>query len=690
VAQAETGAEAEEQGLGAALVSQLSQGLTGLGAIATEVVDQLGDPGRAVAWLSAQAREPERRAFWLQVAWTVGAVFGAGLLAHLLVRSLLARPGRAVVAREPADRLARLRWFAVRIVLEALPVAGFAFFAIGALLLVRPQETVRLLSLVVVNAAVASGVIRVLARTLFSPLAPALRPVRLSDDWAAYLFVWSTRFAAVVVYGYFLVQAAALLGVEASGQRILGNLVAGVATVLAVIVILQVRGSVAGWARAASGRLRGPRTLGLVLGRLGEVWHVLAVAYVLVAYVVWVLGIEGGFLYVARGTLGTVAAAVLGRLATRAAGRAIGRLFRVSPDLRLRYPDLEARVNRYQPVARGIAAALIGVAVVLAALEAWGLDAVALLGSETGRDLVARLLRIAYIVLLAVFAAEAARIVVARRLASSQGVSAAGRSQRLRTLLPLARSAIVILVFLIATMTVLSELGVHIGPLLAGAGVIGLAIGFGAQALVKDVITGAFILFEDAISVGDIVEVAGHTGVVEAISIRTIRHRDLAGVVHVIPFSSVDVVRNYTRQFNWYLMDIGVAYREDTDDVVAVMREVLDEMREDPRFAPSILQPLEVMGVNSFDDSAVAIRARIKTVPLDKWRVGREYLRRLKHAFDARGIEIPFPHRTVYFGVDKDGTAPPARLRMEGAEPPDVAAARADSGSRHRDPPSGP
>jgi small conductance mechanosensitive channel len=193
-----------------------------------------------------------------------------------------------------------------------------------------------------------------------------------------------------------------------------------------------------------------------------------------------------------------------------------------------------------------------------------------------------------------------------------------------------------------------------------------LAVGFGSQKLVQDVITGAFILFEDAISVGDVVRVAGQSGVVEAISIRSIRLRDVSGNVHTIPFSTVDTVTNMTKEFSYYVLEVGVAYREDTDQVIEVLRAILDDMRQDPDLGEFITAPLDVLGVDKFADSAVIIKARIKTLPIKQWGVGREFNRRMKKRFDELGIEIPFPHSTVYFGVDKTGTAPPVRVAMEG------------------------
>ena len=215
-----------------------------------------------------------------------------------------------------------------------------------------------------------------------------------------------------------------------------------------------------------------------------------------------------------------------------------------------------------------------------------------------------------------------------------------------------------------ATLVVLAELGVNIAPLLAGAGVVGLAVGFGAQTLVKDVITGAFILFEDSIAVGDYVEVGSHEGTVEAITVRTIRLRDIHGTVHTIPFSSVDSVKNYTKDFAYHVAEIGVAYRENTDDVVKLLREVGEDLRADPEYADDIIEPMEINGLDRFDDSAVVIRSRLKTQPGAQWRVKREFNRRVKLKFDAEGIEIPFPHTTIYFGEDREGAAPPAHVRI--------------------------
>ena len=222
--------------------------------------------------------------------------------------------------------------------------------------------------------------------------------------------------------------------------------------------------------------------------------------------------------------------------------------------------------------------------------------------------------------------------------------------RRADTLTHVLRDVARVFIVAVGTMMVLSEIGIDLKPLLAAAGLGGLAIGFGAQSLVKDVISGFFILLEDSIAVGDVVEIAGVSGVVEEVNLRTITLRDVSGSVHIVPNGIVDRVKNMTKGYSYYVFDIGVAYREDVDRVMAVLVDIAAELRADPLYAADILDPLEMLGVDRFGDSAVIIRCRLKTVPTQQWRIGREMNRRIKKTFDAKGIEIPFPHRTLYWG----------------------------------------
>lgn len=258
-------------------------------------------------------------------------------------------------------------------------------------------------------------------------------------------------------------------------------------------------------------------------------------------------------------------------------------------------------------------------------------------------------------------AIRAFRIRIASRLDDREAV------KRAETLGRVFRYTVAVVVSLIAGMLVLGELGISVAPILGAAGVVGLAVGFGAQSLVKDYFTGFFILLENQIREGDVVKLGDHAGLVEVVTLRYVQLRDYDGNVHFVPNGQITTVVNLSRGFAQAVMDIGVAYRENTDAVMEVMRETGRAMREDPAFAPRILDDLEIAGVERWDDSAVVIRCRFKCVALEQWTVRREYLRRLKHAFDAAGIEIPFPHLTVYAGQDRDGRAPALPLRMTSA-----------------------
>jgi small conductance mechanosensitive channel len=238
--------------------------------------------------------------------------------------------------------------------------------------------------------------------------------------------------------------------------------------------------------------------------------------------------------------------------------------------------------------------------------------------------------------------------------------------KRIETLSSVARYAVGLTVLVVASIMALKTMGVDIGPVLAAAGVVGLAVGFGAQNLVKDVISGFFILMDDQVRVGDVVEVGGKSGLVERVNLRMTVLRDLGGNVHFVRNGKIDIVTNKTKEYSRYVFDVGVSYREDVDEVISVIHEVDEALRSDPEYGPLILEPIEVMGLEQFADSAVVIRARTKTRPIEQWRVGREFNRRLKKRFDEKGIEIPFPHVTLYMGQGKDGSAPPLNIRREG------------------------
>jgi moderate conductance mechanosensitive channel len=245
----------------------------------------------------------------------------------------------------------------------------------------------------------------------------------------------------------------------------------------------------------------------------------------------------------------------------------------------------------------------------------------------------------------------------------------AGSIKRAETLSQVISNAAIITILLITGMLILGEVGISIAPILAAAGVVGVAVGFGAQSLIKDYFTGFFLLIEDQIRHGEVVEIAGKKGKVEEVTLRHVRLRDFEGSVHFIPNSAITTVTNKSRDFSYSVIDLSIAYRENVDEVYEVMRRTGADMRSAPGFKDQILEDLEIAGIDNLADSAVIIRCRFKVHPLEQWDVRREFLYRIKTAFDAAGIEIPYPHLTLYAGQAKQGDTPAFKVQ---AQPMDI------------------
>jgi len=247
-----------------------------------------------------------------------------------------------------------------------------------------------------------------------------------------------------------------------------------------------------------------------------------------------------------------------------------------------------------------------------------------------------------------------ALILVLRRIEQSMASSATGtitaQEQRTRTLISLLRSVGVVLIAVILVFMVLNALGVQLGPLLAGAGVLGLAVSFGAQSLVKDVISGLFMLFENQFGVGDVIRIEGVSGAVERMTLRVVVLRDVHGAVHIVPNGQITKVSNLTRSWSRAVLDVAVAHKEDPDHVIEVLREVGRELDADPAWKPLLVEPVEVPGIENLTDAAVTIRVMVKTLPLKQWDVARELRRRIKTRFDRDGIDVPHASQTMYWG----------------------------------------
>lgn len=654
--------ESEVQDATAELLKAISNQVQGLQADIVQLLDYVDALPQTVTWLQEQIANPQTRQVWQDTLLNLALVLGAGYIAWMTAYFLVLYPRRRLAYRVPETLSVRLLFGFFVLLLNLLPVAAFAVAAYLTLGLVDPDQQVRLVALAWINAAVITRLVLAISRTLFAPRMPRLRLFPMDDEAARYAHRWVRRLGFVAVYGYFGLQAGLLLGLPeltyAAALRLLGFVVA----LLLLLFVLQNRATVAAY-------IRGPQSqdsaFKALRRRLAQVWFVLAMLYVLVLYGIWALQVDGGFWFLLQASTATLLILMLGHYLVRFVDAIFAHGFHISRAQRSRFPGLESRANRYVPLLRWGCRWLIYGLMIIAILQFWGIDTFPWLATEPGRILLTTAATILGIVAVSVFIWELAGGFIESYLARQEAASHSRvHSNRVRTLLGMGRNALLVVLVLVAVLLILAELGMDITPLLAGAGVIGVAVGFGSQKLVQDVITGAFILFEDLISVGDVVNVGDKGGLVEAVSIRNVQLRDLTGAVHTIPYSAITTVSNLTKEFSYYLFDVGIAYREDVDQVMEVLSQIGSEMQQDRDYMYRILEPLEILGVDAFADSAVIIKARIKTLPIEQWNVGREFNRRMKKRFDQLGIEIPFPHRTLYFGVDKKGAAPPARVRM--------------------------
>jgi small-conductance mechanosensitive channel len=635
----------------------------------------LAQSPQLLVWARDQLADPDARERWITIFLNVLGVFIAGLAAGMLASRLLRGARRALDRHPPVTLWGKLPLILGQAVLDFLPLLAFVFAAYGVTSVLAPPHFVTIVVTALVYAALISGVALMLIRIVLTPEHPRLRLLRIGDETAGYLYIWSKRLIRLTVFGYLTVVTASVLELPYGGLTALTYLVGLVVAAMLVVLILQNRHPVADWLR---GRRHGAahgvagedaavtRAVSTARRRFADVWHLVAIAYVGATFAIWALGINGGFAFILRATVLTVLALVLARLVSHYGPRLIHRAFSIGPELKGRYPGLEQRANRYLPVLDNALKIIVTIATILVLLEVWQLGGIAWMETDTGRAVLQSGGAILFMLVASLVAWEVVSQLIEFHLnrhdASGKLVQ---RSARVRTLLPLLRNAFLILLITVAVLMILSEVGLNIAPLLAGAGVVGLAIGFGAQTLVKDVITGVFILFEDTLAVGDVVQIGSDSGSVETITIRTIRLRDETGAVHTIPFSAVTSIINMTKDFSFSVFNIGIGYDQDVDKVIDVLRDLGRELQLDPEWAPNILAPIEIIGLDKFGESTVTIKARIKTPPIKQWGVMREFNRRMKRRFDELGIDLPSTQRTVLMHT----ITPPAEAAAPGSQP---------------------
>lgn len=631
--------------LGAQVLLGLSGRIDRFSGMALATLRSLYDLPGLVAWFQAVWDSPWMRYKALDAGLMVLLLVAVGMSGQWLARQMLA-PLHRRLGEAQAFRLPRRLLCAVgRFLLDLVRVAAFMAATYAVIVLAAPQLTTRLILLSVNNAIILVGLVMCVARALLAPDAPSLRPIPFSDATAAHLVVWVRRIGSVAVFGFVAGEAGLVLGMDAITHAFIDKIVWLVVSIMLVVLVLQTRRGV----RAAIRAPEGARGLWAVTrNRVGELWHAIAILYLLAAWLVLALEIPDGFQRMLRISIATFIVIAIAKGLEGLLGRTLEQHFPDDPDPGADRPGLALRIGRYVPLLRRLGVAILWIAAFLLMFEAWGLSPLEWFRENgLGSRVLAALASVGVTIIVGLIIWEAVNAAIERHLAKLSKSAQTARSARARTLMPMLRTTLMVAILIAVGISVLSEIGVNVAPLLAGAGVIGIAVGFGSQKLVQDVITGAFLLFEDAIAVGDVVALGGQSGVVENLTVRSIRLRALDGSIHIIPFSAVTTVTNMTRDYGYAVFDIGVSYGADPDKVAAVLRDIGREMREEDRWAAVIRDPLEVMGVEKLADSAVIVRARFKTDPGSRWAVNREFLRRVKQRFDAEGIEIPYPSRKV-------------------------------------------
>nr|WP_300313930.1 mechanosensitive ion channel domain-containing protein [Halomonas sp.] len=600
----------------------------------------------------------------LNLGLVIIATFALFLVIRRLVRPLFAHLSQwSLNGRSLYPIVRQVLCSALALLIDAMAV-GLAYVGgnLAATFIIGETGNLSTQASLFLNAFLVIELLKAGMRMLFASRYEGIRLLPIGAKDASYWNRWIARLIGLAGYGLMVVVPLISLYLSESLSKGAGALIMLCAWFYAIIVILINRTKVRDGLLSVAQRATLPAS-SVAIGLLARTWHLLAIVYFTVVLMLTLTQPERALPYVLIATAKTLAIVLVASLVSRGISQIIGRRITLSDELRQKLPLLEPRLNSYIPALLRVINILILITAVMSLANAWGLfDIASWYASESGRNLVTKTFNVAVILIVAAIVWVSLASLIEHKL--SQANSNGQSSARTHTLLSLFRNALAIALVTMTLMIVLSEIGINIGPLIAGAGVLGLAIGFGAQKLVQDIITGIFIQVENAMNTGDVVTLGGITGTAEKLNIRSVGVRDLNGTYHLIPFSSVDVVSNYMRGFAYHVGEYRIAYRESIDEAIIALHNAFEELTTDPEMKLEIVAPLEVQGVTALADSAVHIRVRIKTTPGMQWAVGRAYNRLVKLHLDDAGIEIPFPHTTVYFGEDKQGHAPAANLRL--------------------------
>jgi len=548
-------------------------------------------------------------------------------------------------------------------VLRLLPLAVFVGAASALMSIFTDDGTPQDRALdSLVDIYVLCRVIVIISGFFLQPTAPRLRLLRMSDAWAAFVHRWVIRIVSVVGVGSAIAEIAHSLGLSEAAHLALMKVVALAGHVMISILILQCAKPVGELIRQ---RMAARKSLEMVGNALADAWAWLSVFVVMALWFIWALDVQNG--YHALLHLGGMSLAVLvgARVLAIVIFGGLARLFNGHEDAAGK-SLVHQHAFRYYPLLRRVVSWLIGIVTALALLQVWGVDVGELFrDGSVGHRLASAIVTIGVAAVIALIVWESVNVSVEQRLDRWTTSGDLVRAARLRTLLPMLRTGLFCVIALVVVLTGLSELGVNIGPLLAGASIFGVALGFGSQKLVQDFITGIFLLMENAMQVGDWVTLAGVSGTVEYLSIRTVRLRGSDGSLFTVPFSSVSTVNNTNRGIGNAAVRVNIVFGQDVDLAIDTLKEIGAALREEEKFKDGILSDFSFWGVDAVDGSAVTLAGQMQCRDSARWGVQREFNRRILDQFRERGIEIANPQRNL-LTWDPDSVAP----RVEAGEPP--------------------
>lgn len=674
--------------LGAQVLLSASAFVSRVGNQAMDAMETVQSLPLLYGWAFVMATNPVARSLLEDVVWRVALVLACAVAFEYGLRRAMRRPIRSLenlapvvhlaepaapaapvppvgedgVARAEAGEieapsparprpsawtlLKRVPLVFARLLLELVPVLGIALIGhLAAGSAIGGQTVSRLIILAVVDSYAVCIAFLCVARMLLSPSEARLRLFHLRDAAAVYLMWWIRRLVLIAVFGYAIGEVGLLLGLSDIAHDALQKAIGLLLHCCLAYMVIANRRSVRHWLRAPQG------ATGFVAGvrnRFARIWHWVALFFLVAGWLVWAVEVPHGYAAVLHYFIVTALVLIGARIALLLILGVVDRVMRPAPETVGLYPGMHARLRIYHPAVSVSLRLVVYLLCLLGLLQLYGLNTFLwLIESALGLRILSASGTLVVTIVLAFVVWEAINGGIQQHLDRLQRDAQFAKSARLRTLLPLLRTTLLITIAIVAGLMVLSEIGINIAPLLAGAGIVGVAIGFGSQKLVQDLITGIFLLLENAMQVGDSVTVSGLSGVVEALSVRTIRLRAGDGSVHIIPFSSVTSVTNVNRGLGNASINVTVAFDEDTDRVADEIKTIVTGMRTDPDLSAKMLSDLQLWGVDKLDGASATIAGQVVCTDSGRWAVQREFNRRMKRRFQELGIRIFNPVQTI-------------------------------------------